>query len=131
MRKGWMMVLVLGAVLLGAAALVPDGEADQDTLRTKVARLERNVKAQATVIAIQDQQLKDLTKKVKVLETWLQALPANINALDRGLVLSRDEGFIAAGANPNAREVLLRTLRRFGQGMVASIPKQLPKNRGR
>ena len=105
-----MKPMLLPAALLVAIALVPavaSNPALQEVpLEKRVEQLERQVlELQATVRAQQG--------TLEAVATWFAALPKTAAKLDAGVEESARKGFAWAGANTDAREEMLKTLRAF------------------
>ena len=113
------------AVLLPAFAfpmlMGPAQEGRENDLPKRVAELEK-------VVFDQQKRIEQLETVVAKLNRLGNALAAGAQALDQAADLSRKEGFVAAGPNPESKSTLLDGLKGFAASVHKVVkPRKKPK----
>jgi hypothetical protein len=105
-----MKLMLLPAALLSALALVPalatDTSLQEVPLEKRVQELEHQVQELQVAVRAGQGQMENIAG-------WFAALPKTAAKLDAGMEEAGRKGFAWAGANIDAKEEVLRTLRAF------------------
>jgi len=124
-NRGQIFSLLGCAILLPAFAfpmlLGPAQESQENDLPKRVIELEK-------VVFVQQKRIEQLEIVVAKLNRLSSALAAGAQVLDQAADLSRKEGFVAAGPNPESKSALLDGLK----GFAASVHKVVkPKKKSK
>jgi hypothetical protein len=127
-NRGQILILLGCAILLPAFAfpmlLGPAQESRENDLEKRVIELKR-------FVFDQQKRIEQLETVVAKLNRLSSALAAGAQVLDQAADLSRKEGFVAAGPNPESKSTLLDGLKGFAASVHRVVkPEKQPRPKG-